>query len=151
MGVQFGIGVMRLDNVTIGHLQGVSLDFSFDSATLYSGSQLYPIDVRTHTGNITGNAEFANINAAALSKLLGGTINNFGKMTIDDTTSPVAFELLIQMETDNRMFQIDLKSVRSSKLSMSFSREAHVIPNFDFTAFANASGLVGYITLEDVS
>ena len=151
MGVQFGIGIMRLDHVTIGHLQGISLDFSFDSATLHSGSKLFPVDVRTHTGSITGNAEFANINARALEKLLGGSVNNFGKMTINDTTAPLAFELLVQMSTDGRMFQIELKQVRSSKLSFSFSRETHVIPNFDFTAFANTAGLVGYITLEDVS
>jgi hypothetical protein len=151
MAVQFGLGILRLDSVTIGHLQGVTIDFSFDNATLFSGNKLFPADVRTHTGNITGNAEFANINARAITKLLGATQNLYGTITLDDTTAPIPFELLFNMETDNKTFRVLFNSVRSSKLSFAFSRENHVIPNFDFVCYSDTAGVVGTITLDDVS
>ena len=73
MSVQFGLAIMRLDNVTLGYMQGVSLDFNFEQALLYAGSALFPVDVRVHTGSIAGNAEFADLNARGVHKLLGDT------------------------------------------------------------------------------
>ena len=151
MSVQFGLGIMRLDSVTLGYLQGVTLDFSFDSASLFSGAQLIPVDVRTHTGNIKGNAEYANINARAVNKLLGGSLNTYGKITISADSSPDPFILLLNMITDNKTFRVTLNRVRSNKLSFSFSRENHVIPNFDFIAYADDNNIIGTIILEDVS
>ena len=151
MSVQFGMGIMRLDSITLGYMQGVTLDFSFESASLFSGDQIFPVDVRTHTGNITGNAEFADINARAINKLLGGTNSTYGKITLNANDAPSPFELLLTMETDSKTMRFVLNSVRSNKLSFNFSRENHVIPNFDFVAYADANQVVGYITIEDVS
>jgi len=151
MSVQFGLATMRLDNVTLGYMQGVTIDFSFEQALLYAGSALYPVDVRTHTGTVSGNAEFADLNALGISKLLGGTASNYGAISITDTTSPTAFQVQLDMSTDNKTFRITLVQCRSTKLSFGWARDSHQIPNFDFQAFANTAGSVGTIILEDVS
>jgi len=151
MSVQFGLAIMRLDSITLGYMQGVTLDFNFEQALLYAGNAIFPVDVRVHTGNITGNAEFADLNALGVHKLLGGTKNMYGKITLNNTSYPGTWECLLTMATDDITFRVVLNKCRSTKLSFAFARDSHIIPNFDFQAFADAEGVVGSITLEDVS
>jgi len=151
MSVQFGLAIMRLDSVTLGYMQGVSLDFNFEQALLYSGSQIFPVDVRVHTGSIAGNAEFADLNALGIHKLIGGTRSSYGVITLTSTSYPGTWECLLHMTTDNKTFRIVLEKCRSTKLSFAWARDAHIIPNFDFQAFDDGSGNIGTITLEDVS
>ncbi len=149
MSVQFGLAIMRLDSVTLGYMQGTTLDFNFEQALLYS-SAIYPVDVRVHTASITGNAEFANLNAVGIHKLLGGTRSG-PRITLTDTSYPGTWECLLHMTTDNKAFVVTLNKCRSTKLSFAWARDGHIIPNFDFSAYADASGNVGTIDLEEVS
>ena len=151
MSVQFGLAIMRLDSVTLGYMQGVTLDFSFEQALLYSGNAIFPVDVRVHTGSISGNAEYADLNARGVHKLLGGTLGNYGTVSLTQTSFPGTWECLLNMETDNKTFRVTLNQCRSTKLSFAWARDGHIIPNFDFQAYADASGNVGTIVLEDVS
>lgn len=151
MSVQFGLAIMRLDTVTLGYMQNVTLDFNFEQAMLYAGSQIFPVDVRVHTGSISGNAEYADLNSVGVQKLLGGTRNTYGKITLSSTSYPGTWTCLLNMETDEKTFQITLNSCRSTKLSFAWARDSHIIPNFDFQAFSDANGVVGYIVLEDIS
>jgi len=151
MSVQFGLAIMRLDSVTLGYMQGITLDFNFEQALLYAGSNIFPVDVRVHTGSIAGNAEYADLNSRGVHKLLGGSRNVYGVVTLSSTSYPGTWQALINMETDSKTFRIVLNKCRSTKLSFAWARDGHIIPNFDFQAFADASGNVGTITLEDVS
>lgn len=151
MSVQFGLAIMRLDTITLGYMQGVTLDFNFEQALLYAGSQIFPVDVRVHTGSIGGNAEYADLNSRGVHKLLGGTRNSYGKITLSSTSYPGTWTALLNMETDDNTFRITLNSCRSTKLSFAWARDNHIIPNFDFQAFSDANGVVGYIVVEDVS
>lgn len=150
MSVQFGIASMTAGGVNIGILQGVSLDFSFDTAKLYSGGNIYPVDVRVHTGNITGNAEFADLTAVAFEKLLGGTRSN-DQIDLDNTDSPSTWQMITTLVTDSITFSVTFPKCRSTKLSMAMQRDQHLIPNFDFEIEADASGNVATIDVGDVS
>ena len=151
MSVQFGLAIMRLDSVTMGYMQGVTLDISYEQALLYAGSHVFPVDVRVHTGSISGNAEYADLNSRGVHKLLGGTRSLYGKITLTSSSFPGTWQCLLNMETDNVTFRVTLNECRSTKLSFAWARDGHVIPNFDFSAFADSSGNVGTIILEDVS
>ena len=150
MSVQFGMAIMRLDSVTLGYMQSITLDFNFESAQLYGGSNIYPVDIRTHTGSISGSAEYASLNAIGVEKLLGGTRTG-SSIAISSTSYPGTFQVIIQMTTDSDTFRIDLNTVKSNKLSFSWARENYIIPNFDFFAVADSSGNVGTVTIEEVS
>lgn len=150
MAVQFGMAAMVIDTVEIGCLQNVSMDFSFDTAELFCGSALYAKDVRTHTAHITGNAEFAEITALAFEKLLGGTRTD-SSISIDNTDAPLKFQMVCTLITDGVTFTITFKKVMSSKLSIAFARDAHVIPNFDFIVQADDDGSVATIEVGDIS
>lgn len=148
--IHFGIGTMNYGGVPIGHLQSVNIDISFTTAQLYSGGEIFPIDVRTHTGQITGSAEFADLTAVSFEKLLGGTRSN-SSIALDSLTYPSTFELVCTMTTDGLPLTITFNKCRSTKLAMAFQRDQHVIPNFDFEVQQDASGNVATIEIGDVS
>jgi len=150
MAFQFGICELTYRNQTFGCLQGLSLDFSFETAMLRCGSSLYPADIRTHTGEITGNAEFADLNAYAFETILGGTLTG-SSMEINNASKPGSFAMVLTLITDGISFTITFPKVRSTKLSLQFVRDSHVIPNFDFGIEADTDGVVATIDLGDVS
>ena len=150
MAIQFGLGTMRQDGEILGHLQNFSLDFSFDVAKLYSGAGLYPKDIRTHTGSITGSAEFANLTAKGVERLTGGTRTGTS-VAIANTSYPNTWQLVFTMTTDSVTFTITLNECRATNLRFPFARDSHVIPNFDFEATADGSNSVGTIELGDES
>jgi len=150
MGVQFGIATMVFGGINIGYLQNVNVDISYDTAKLYSGAGLFPVDVRPHTGKITGSAEFADINAVAFEKLLGGTRTG-DTIAVDNTDSPSSFQMVTTLITDAIPFILTFMKVRSTKLSLAMVRDNHLIPNFDFEIEADANGSVASIDVGDVS
>jgi hypothetical protein len=150
MAVQFGIGTMKFGGTEIGCLQNVSIDFSFDVAQLYCGAGLFPVDVRTHTGTISGTAEFAELNAVAFNRILGGGIAG-SVLTQTNMNKPDTFELELELITDAITFLITLKKCRSSQLSIPMSRDSHVIPSFQFQSEAATDGVVFTIDVGDVS
>jgi hypothetical protein len=150
MSVQFGIAAMNFGGVQIGYLQNVSMDFSFETATLYSGAAMYPVDVRSHTATISGTAEFADITAAALEKVLGGSRAG-STLTLSNTDAPTTFQLVVEIVTDSITFSITFNKCRSNKLSLPFVRDGHLIPSFDFQCEADSNGNVATIDVGDVS
>lgn len=149
-GVQFGIATMVYGGINIGYLQNVSIEFAFDVAQLYSGAAIYPVDVRTHTGTITGTAEFADLTAVSFQKILGGSLSG-DTLTLTDTDFPTTFSLVTTVVTDSITFQITFNKVRSTSMSIPFSRDAHLIPSFGFSAESDASGNVATIDVGDIS
>jgi hypothetical protein len=150
MAVQFGMATMVLGGVEIGCLQNVSIDFNFESAELFCGSALYPRDVRVHTARITGNAEFAELTAVGIEKLLGGTLTG-SQLQLDNTDAPSKFQMVTSLVTDGITFSITFKKVLSNKLSLAFARDGHLIPNFDFMVQADTDGSVATIEIGDIS
>lgn len=150
MAIQFGIGTLAASGMTFGYVQGASVDFSFEEATLHSGANLYPIDVRIHTASITGTASYADIDAEAFKKLIGGSVSG-SVITIISSSTPPYFQLIFTITTDGISLIITLNRAKSSSLSMAFERTAHVIPEFNFSAYADTSGTVCTINAGEVS
>lgn len=150
MSVQFGVASMTFNSVNIGYLQGVTLDITFDTAKLYSGAGLFPVDQRTHTGSITGNAEFADLTAVAMEALLGGSRSN-STITLTNTSQPQSFQMVTTLVTDGISFILTFTKCRTTKFSLSMVRDNHLIPNFDFEISADTDGSVGTIDVGDVS
>lgn len=157
MSYQFGIGTLyggpSGSEIEFGCVQGVTLDYAFEKAMLHCGSGLYPSDVRIHTASITGRAQFADIDAEAIFKLLGGESYTPGDtvLTLNNTTKPTAFRIRFVTTTDSVDVIFTLNSVQTDSLSWSFSRTDYVIPDFGFTAYADANGVVGTLDLGDPS
>lgn len=148
--IQFGMATMMFGGEEIGCLQGVSLDFSFSTADLYCGNGIFPQDVRVHSGTITGNAEFADLTATAFERILGGARVG-DTVSLGDSSKPQSFAMVVTLVTDGVSFVVTFPKVRSTKLSLAFVRDGHLIPNFDFSVEADSTGQVATIDVGDVS
>ena len=148
--IHFGIATMTFNSVPIGHLQSVNVDISFDTAQLYSGAALFPVDTRTHTGSITGTAEFADLTAVAFEVLLGGTRTE-EIVSVTNTDYPGLFQMVTTLVTDSTSFILTFPKCRSTKLSLAMQRDQHLIPNFDFEISADTDGSICTIDIGDVS
>lgn len=157
MAYQFGIGTLYFgpigSEVEFGCVQGVTLDFGFDKAMLHCGSGLYPSDVRIHSASITGRAQYADIDAESVYKLLGGDSYSAGDkiITLKNTTKPVGFRIRFLTETDSVDLIFTMNNVITDSLSWSFSRTDYIIPDFGFTCYADANGVVATLNLGDAS
>jgi len=146
--LEFGMATIYFDGEAVGYVQGGSVDFSFDKATLYDGNKKFPSDVRTHTGSISGSGSFAQLRAEAFYKILGGTlmdINETHRLTITSADAPPEIALQFEVTLDNKTFRITLPKVISGNLSLEFARDGYVIPDFNFEAFANSEDIVAYV------
>lgn len=59
------------------------------------------------------------------------------------------FELMLSESTDSDILAVRLFSCASSKLSMAFKQDDFVVPEFDFSGYANAAGAIGEIYLSE--
>lgn len=150
MSYQFGMMSMYMDGLEVACLQNVNIDINYDFAELFCGSSMFPADVRAHSGRIQGNAEFANLHAAVFEKVLGGT-RTTTSVAVSNTSTPGSFVLVGILTTDAITLTVTFNKVRSSKLSLPFVRDGHVIPNFDFQCEADDNGNVFTIDCGDVS
>ena len=138
--------------ITIGILQNVSLDFSFDFAQLYSGSGLFPVDVRVHTGSINGQAETAELTSLFFQLMTGGTLSAPGStLTLTNVTEPTSWQLDLTLATDSVDMNFTLNACRSASFNVPYARDSHVIPGFQFQAFADSSDNIGTIVMDDPS
>jgi len=157
MALQFGIGNLYAgpigDEMEFGCLQNTSLDFSFDKATLYCGNNLYPRDVRVHTSNVTGKAQFAEIDAEAFYLLLGGDSYSPGdtQIVLKANTLASAFRVRLLTTTDSVSLIVTLNRCRTDSLSFGLERTNYVLPDFGFTAYADDNDDVMTIDLGDAS
>lgn len=148
--IQFGLATIYFDSEAVGYVQGGSLDFAFDKAQLYDGSGKFPIDVRTHTGRVSGSGKFAQLEAESFYKILGGTledINQTHRQIITTSSEPPEIQLQFEVTTDSLTLRITLLKVISGQLSMEFARDGYIIPDFNFEAFADDDGDVAYVDL----
>ena len=157
MALQFGIGNMYAgpsgSETEFGCLQGITIDFSYDRATLHCGAGLYPTDIRIHTATITGRASYAELSAATFYKALGGYgySNTDTKIVIMNTTAPYAFRMRCLNVTDAVTMIVLFEQCRTDSFSFNMERTSYVIPDFGFTMFADTTGKVGEIELGDAS
>lgn len=89
---EFGVGALFAKmsdgtSVEFGTLQNTSLDISFDKKELY-GRKSFPVKVARGKGKVDGKAEHADIKAAALNAILGGTITT-GQLQVAEPVNGV--------------------------------------------------------------
>lgn len=150
-GLLFGTGTVTVGAQTLGVLQNVSFTIATSQAELRGGGSKFPVKVVTTSRNITGSAEFAKMDPDVLGVLLGGTITGTGTKTlaIKDNDATIEFVLTLKDPSDGSTVNIKLYRCISTNFAMAFSNENFLIPSFEFTAMADASGNVMDIILPD--
>jgi len=151
-GLVFGTGTLKIGSSTFGVLQNVSFTIATSQAELRGGGSKFPVKVVTTSKTISGSAEFAKLDPTVLGLILGvtptGTSPKVIAITDDDPT--VEFVLELSDPTDNSGMKIKLYRCISTNFAMAFSNENFMIPSFEFTAMADATGNVMDITIPTI-
>lgn len=113
-----------------------------------SGSEAqgaYSVDEAT--GIYTFHADDASA-AVAITYEYEPTSANGEVVTITNNLLGVApvFQMNLATQYNGKMFVLTLESCVSTKLSLATKMEDFVIPDFEFSAFANDAGIVGYMS-----
>lgn len=151
-GLIFGIGTMTIGGTSVGVLQNVSIEISTSQQELRGGGSLMPVKIAITERTVSGSAEFAKMDPVVLQKVLGGTASGTTTqtITIKDTDKPIEFELILSNPSDGSDVKITLKKCISTSFSMGFAYDNFLIPSFDFSAMADATGTVMEVQLPTV-
>lgn len=139
---------------TFGALQDVSIDFSFTNKQL-NGSNQFPLVIARGTGKISGKAKFANIDASLFNDLFfqgtKSTTGNTTTLTINNQvlgTTPF-FSVTLTQAFRGKTMTLVLNMCTSNKLTLATKLEDFNIPEFDFEAMADDSGVIGTLTVQN--
>jgi len=153
-GLLFGTGVLEIQVgvsplQTLGVLQNVSFTIATSQAELRGGGSKFPVKVVTTSKTVSGSAEFAKLDPEVIQAIVGGTatVTTSTTIAIKDTDPTVEFKLTLKSPNDGSDMTVVLYRCISTNFAMAFSNENFMIPSFEFTAMADATGKVMDVSL----
>lgn len=160
--VQFGSSRIILRDSTftgyelieLGWVQSGSVDISYEMAQLWAAGQAFPVDLRYHSGRVTGRGSNAQLTSVGFAYMVGGTLGsgmNVDQVTISGTSFPRYWSLEFRLVTDTVDYILTLNRCTSGRLSWEYARDNWVLPEFEFSAFADSNGVVCTIDVGAVS
>jgi hypothetical protein len=161
--IQFGSARIILRDTTftghevmeLGWVQSGSIDITYEMAQLWAAGYTFPMDVRYHSGRITGKGAYAKLNALGVAYLIGGSLGTTyatdDVVTVLNTSTPRYWSLEFRMVTDLVDYIVILNRCTSGNMSWEYARDGYVTHSFGFSAFADSNGIVCTIDVGDVS
>jgi hypothetical protein len=160
-------------------LQDVSVDFSFNVKELYGQNQ-FPLAVARSTAKVTGEAKLARISARTFADLFFGQPLVSGQQATsyhEAATVPAATPFTVTVANAvtfvadlgvtyaltglplqkvastpaQGQYSVAANACISTKLTVATKLEDWTIPELDFSAFADASGTLGKVSLAELS
>ena len=141
MALQFGVGTLQISAtagaLSVGKMQNVTLNTSYEVAQLRGGVEIFPTDTQFHDGKIEGSFEFADIQLTQISRVLFGSGSfagaaGSGTITVSATAKPQAFQMVFSGVTNGITGTWKLQKAFIPSLSLDFSRVEYTIPSMNF-------------------
>ena len=141
MALQFGVGTLQISAtagaLSLGKLQSVSLNISYENAQLRGGADVFPVDTQFFDGKIEGSFEHATIELSQVGRVLFGSgafagAAGSGTITVTGVAKPQAFQLVFSGVTNGITSTWKLHKVFIPSLTLDFSRTDYTIPGMDF-------------------
>jgi len=130
--------------VSFARAYNVAINVTYDQAIARGGTLVFGDDIKFFNGAIEGNAEYAEMDVEALSRLLGGSYASggdaSGTWSVSATNRPFPFMLEANVTTDGVTGRVRVFKCYSNQLTMNFDRENFLVPNLSFVAVAGQDG-----------
>lgn len=148
MSFQFGLGVLEVSATaglaTLGRLQNVTLNVSYENSQLRGGTDVFPINTQFFNGAMAGTIQYANIELSSLGRLLAGSgsvggAGGSGTATFTALSKPARFQLRLSGVTNGITSTVTIDRVYIPNLALDFNRTDYTIPNLDFIVEADPS------------
>ena len=150
----FGVGTLTISatagQMTIGKVQSVSLNITYEQAQLRGSTDIFSTDTQFYDGNIEGSFEHADIDLSNMAIMLtkSGTYVDAagsGTWTITSTVTPGDFQLDLEVVTNGITSTVNLPKVRIPSLTLDFSRTEYTIPSMNFVAEETGGTLMTWV------
>ena len=143
MSFLFGVGTLSISatagTMTIGKLQTISINITYEQAQLRGDTDIFSTDTQFFDGNIEGSFEHADIDLSNVSIMLAGSgahagAGGSGTFTLTATHTPPNFKMEFSGVTNGITSTLTLPKVRVPSLTLDFSRTEYAIPSMNFVA-----------------
>lgn len=141
MALQFGCGSLQISatagTLSVGKLQNVTLNITYENAQLRGGLEIFPTDTQFFDGKIEGSFEHADIQLTQIARVMFGSgtfagAGGSGTITVTATVTPKAFQMVFSGVTNGITGTWKIQKAFIPSLSLDFSRTEYTIPSMNF-------------------
>ena len=153
----FGTGALSISTIvawsggsatrTIGKVQNVKLNLSYEQHQMRGGGDLFPTDTQFANGAVEGSFEFTDQTATQFYDFFGGIYASAGAAgsgtwTLSGNSKPESMSLLFQNVTNGITSVFSLMRAYVTQGSNDFGRTDYMNPTYNFVGQANIKGTV---------
>lgn len=141
MAFQFGVGTLQISATgqifSIGKIQNVKLDISYENAQLRGTTDVFPTDTQFFNGKAEGSFEYGSIELSQIGYILAGSgafagAAGSGTLTISGLAKPHHVQMVFSGVTNGITGTWKLQKVYVPKLSLDWKRTDYLLPSMDF-------------------
>jgi len=130
---------------TVGKVQNVSINISYETSQMRGGSDVFPCDTKFFDGSVEGSFEFGDFTAQQSLPFggvysSGGTVS--GTWTVSGNSRPNPVTLVLQNTTNGVTATYTIRRAYLTSQTNDFGRTDYMQPSWSFIAQANGSGSV---------
>lgn len=148
----FGVGALQISATagifSIGKVQNVKLDISYENAQLRGGSEIFSTDTQFFNGKAEGSFEYGQIELSQVARMMFGSGASFagaagsGTLTVSATLYPKGVQMIFSGVTNGITATWKLQKVFIPKLSLDFKRTDYMLPSMDFFCDSTAGNVL---------
>lgn len=141
MAFVFGVGTLQISATgqifSIGKIQNVKLDISYENSQLRGGVDVFSVDTQFFNGKAEGSFEYGSIELSQIAYMLFGSgayagAGGSGTVTVSATMKPKAVQMVFSGVTNGVTGTWKLQKVYIPKLSLDYKRTDYLLPSMDF-------------------
>lgn len=143
----FGVGTLQISATgqvfSIGKIQNVKLDISYENGQLRGGVDVFAVDTQFFNGKVEGSFEYGSIELSQVAYMLAGSgafagAGGSGTFTLSATMKAKAVQMIFSGVTNGITATWKLQKVYIPNLSLDFKRTDYMLPSMNF--FCDSTG-----------
>lgn len=151
MGLMFGVGTLQISATgqifSIGKIQNVKLDISYENGQLRGGTDVFPTDTQFFNGKVEGSFEYGSIELSQVGYMLAGSgafagAGGSGTVTISATNKPHHVQIVFSAVTNGITATWKLQKAYIPNLSLDFKRTDYLLPSMNFFCDSTAGNVL---------
>ena len=144
MALQFGCGDLVVSGLPIARLMNLNFNITYDVASLRGGNRIFADNSQLYNGAIEGSFENGEVNASAISNMLGATVDaggTSGTMTLTATqVLGSGRDIVCTCVTNGVTGILTFYNCKFNSIGITLDRENYTMPKTDFVCNGNSAG-----------
>lgn len=143
--IHFGMGDVTVSGKSIGRLNNISINITYDSAVLRGGRRIFPDAAALYNGNIEGTFENGNLDTSAIGDMLGADQAASAITLTNIQAIATGLDLIFSGTTNGVTSTITLYNCYFPGLTMNIDRENWTMPSMNFIVAGETSASGGRV------